>query len=217
MIDFHTNNNNNDLPVCCLVLLFLMICLLAYFIYMLDTDKVAAQNRTSYGMSSYENAVSIKYPSDWIKMTGISKDNLVAFFAPPLETSPAVVAVFKQELLLLPNSVNEESLFNIFSLGQINYINNHYNITSIDKANLSGSAAYQVVFKINNKTVSYTWTLKNYAAYGIMFVANNHSYERYLPQLDKIKEFFKIVDRPRIPDRALPPSNERYSSFPLWP
>jgi hypothetical protein len=189
----HTSYNHKS-SVYSLLFLSAIVCLLC-FLYMFNLQLGMAQNTSDIGMRSYKNAINISYPSGWIKEENISKYNIVAFLAPSINSSkihPAAIAIYKQKLPISTNQANEESLFNMYSLGQINYINKHFNITSINKTQLSGSAAYQVVYNSNGKTISYTWTIKNYDVYGIILVSNNYNYAKYLPQLNKMKDSFRI-------------------------
>jgi hypothetical protein len=166
---------------------------------MVDIQQGLAQKSSGNDLRSYRNVINISYPFNWKVVEGNSKYNIVTFLAPSPKSSeihPAAIAIYKQELPFSSQQANEESLFDAYSFAQIDYIKTHFNITSINKTQLSGSDAYQVVFNNYGKTVSYTWTITNYITkydvYGIMFVTNSYSYANYLPQLNRMKDSFKI-------------------------
>ena len=86
-------NNGYNLSIYSPLCIIAIVCVLAYIMFIVDTQQAIAQNNTG-GMRSYtKNATNISYPFNWkivennSKFNIVGKFNIVVFLAPSQNSS----------------------------------------------------------------------------------------------------------------------------------
>ena len=178
-------------------------------------------NKKINGPYYEKNGIGIEYPDSWMKNENVSKFNLVTF-SPILNSYSASLAVNKQKIIenisdINPteilgsarisgvtkqienkpieniSDINPTEILDVYSFALIKYIDEKFEITTINNTKISGIPAYEISFNNNGTTVSLLWTLKDNYIYSIIFAVNNKD-ESSLSTIKKMINSFIIND-----------------------
>ena len=129
-------------------------------------------NKKTHNPYYEKNGIGIEYPASWIKEENVSKFNLVTFSSIQNDRS-ASIGVNKQKILEIISDINPTDILDVYSFALIKYIDEKFEINTINNTKISGIPAYEISFNNNATTVSLLWTLKDNYIYNIIFSVNN--------------------------------------------
>ena len=163
-----------------------------------EVRKFLGFDGSADNLLSYQNddkGITLKYPPNWDKQenTNPISQEIVEFISPKESDSDTF-----QERLVVTIEPADMSLdeYTKLAKGEIPKLNKDANFTKEDNYTLADKGGYMVVYtssdgkdKLKKMEV---WTLKNYQAYSITYIADLDKFDKFLPTAEKIIKSLQI-------------------------